>query len=393
MTDQNRVERQLVDWLEHRPDRMSEAAVVDLLATVRSTRQRRSWLPMPAERAVLIPGLRFGIVMLVLAALAVGTVMVGQVVERDQRDPVPAPIDVVFLRPPVTFGFEPLDGLIERAIAVADGHLVASATTVLNARSGGSATRIDELADRFDVVITSAIAASDPILEEIPAIAASHPTTTFIVFTDQEVSAPNVAVVHWRRADGGYLAGILAASMSGPRKPVGFLGGDANSSAVEEFERGFRAGATAVTPALVIATERVSFIDAAGAKAAMTRLLDTGAPVVFQAANPAGADAISVAADRDRFVIGVDIDQSAIAPDAVIASVRIRADFVIEEFMRAAGTGEVAGGIYEFGVAEGAIDLLYNPALERAMSDTVRDRIDQAVMAIRSGDIRLETQP
>jgi basic membrane protein A and related proteins len=125
----------------------------------------------------------------------------------------------------------------------------------------------------------------------------------------------------------------------------------------------------------------------------MGRLLDDGTRVVFQAAGPAGADAIAVAADRDRFVIGVDVDQAALAPDVVIASIRLRADIAATRFMRAAGNGEIEGGIYEFGVADGAIDLIYNPVLEGVVPASARDRLDQAIEAIRSGDLRMETQP
>lgn len=393
MTDPNRVERRLVDWLGLQPDRMPEQALADLVATVRATPQRRTWLPVSADRVLHIRAIQLVTIAALLAALAAGTVLVGQLVLRDDARPVPAPIDVLFVRPPASSGFEPLDGLIERAIADADGQLVASATTIQVAESNGLATQLDTLAERFDVVITTAISASDPLREELAAIAASHPATTFVIFSDQDVSAPNVAVVQWRRSEGGYLAGIFAASIVDGREALGFLGGDATSSAVDAFERGFRAGATDVAPAIRIAVERVGFIDSTGARAAMGRLLDDGARVVFQAVGPAGADAIGVAADRDRFVIGVDIDQSALAPDVVIASVRIRADVVAARFMRAAGDGEIEGGIYEFGVADGAIDLIYNPALEGVVPASARDRIDQAIEAIRSGELRMETQP
>jgi basic membrane protein A and related proteins len=218
-----------------------------------------------------------------------------------------------------------------------------------------------------------------------------HPGTTFIVFGEVELGGANIAVVHWRKAEGGYLAGILAAGLEPGATTAGFLGGAAASLDVDAFETGFRAGVESADTSIAVATERVGFNDTPGARSAMTRLLDEGSRVVFAAAGPAARDAMALAGDRGAFVIGVDEDQSSVAPSAVIASVRVRADVVVGRLLAARARGELIAGIYEFGAGDGSIDLYLNPALAGRVPPPVVERLDAAAAAFRTGTLNLES--
>jgi hypothetical protein len=199
------------------------------------------------------------------------------------------------------------------------------------------------------------------------------------------------ACFDWRKAEGGYLAGILAAGIAPDAATAGFLGGDTTSLDVDAFEAGFRSGVESAGTSIGVANERVGFNDGPGARSAMTRLLDAGSRVVFAAAGPAARDAMALAAERSAFVIGADEDESSLAPGVVIASVRVRADVVVGRLLAARSNGDLTAGIYEFGAGDGSIDLYLNPALATRVPSAVVSRIDAATEAFRSGTLSLES--
>jgi basic membrane lipoprotein Med (substrate-binding protein (PBP1-ABC) superfamily) len=112
---------------------------------------------------------------------------------------------------------------------------------------------------------------------------------------------------------------------------------------------------------------------------------------VFTAAGPSSGDALSLAAERGAFVIGADEDESAVAPAAVIASVRVRADVVVSRLLTARSGGRLISGVYEFGVADGSIDLYLNPALASRVPPAVIARLSAAVDAFRAGTLSVES--
>ncbi len=112
---------------------------------------------------------------------------------------------------------------------------------------------------------------------------------------------------------------------------MGFVGG-MEIPLIKKFEAGFRAGVQTTNPtAQVLVAYTGSFDNVAAGKQVAQDLMAKGADVVFQAAGSDGLGVIQAvkearAAGKNVYVIGVDSDQSHLAPDAVLTSMVKRVD-------------------------------------------------------------------
>ena len=167
-----------------------------------------------------------------------------------------------------------------------------------------------------NIIVTVGIQMSDPTL----AIAADFPDIHFIGVDQFQVEAvPNVTGVVFPNDQAGYLAGVLAASLS----ETGTIGGVYGPDVVEPvvaFAAGYEAGALSVNPDITVLTEfypgplDTGFRDLAWGAATAEAHIDADADVVFAAAGDTGNGAIVAVANRTteddpRYCIGVDTDQ------------------------------------------------------------------------------------
>ena len=114
----------------------------------------------------------------------------------------------------------------------------------------------------------------------------------------------------------GYLAGVLAASMS-KTDHVGVVGGLVVVPPVERFVEGYIDGAKSVKPDIV--TDFVyttSFTDPPQGNNAAQQMIDAGADVIFGAGGLTGNGALQAACQgTDVYAIGVDTDQFETLPE------------------------------------------------------------------------------
>ncbi len=113
----------------------------------------------------------------------------------------------------------------------------------------------------------------------------------------------------------GYLAGVLAASMT-KTDHIGVVGGLVVVPPVERFVEGYIDGAKSVNPAIV--TDFVyttSFTDPPQGTNAAQQMIDAGADVIFGAGGLTGNGALTAACAANVFAIGVDTDQFETLPE------------------------------------------------------------------------------
>ncbi|MBS2026903.1 MAG: BMP family ABC transporter substrate-binding protein [Deltaproteobacteria bacterium] len=172
---------------------------------------------------------------------------------------------------------------------------------------------------------------------------------------------PNVATITFREQEGSYLVGVLAALASKTGK-VGFVGG-MEMPLIKKFEAGFKAGVRATKPDAVILTAYTGSFDNPNAGKQTTQdLLGKGADVIFHAAGSDGLGVINAvkearAAGKNVFAVGVDSDQSHLAPDAVLTSMVKHVDLAVyREIERVKQNGFKAGD-EQWGLKEGGVGL------------------------------------
>ncbi len=219
--------------------------------------------------------------------------------------------------------------------------------------------------------------------DELESIAVENPDTLFAV-VDSEAEAPdNVMSLSFKEEEGSFLVGVIAA-MATETHTLGFVGG-VEDQTIESFEYGYRAGIKAVNPeARVLAEYTGCFDDAAKGEAAALALMDQGVDVIFHASGECGIGVIEAAAEREVWAIGVDKDQSEIAPETVLCSMFKRIDNGVYLSIQSFMDGEFEGGVYEFGLdfeAVGYSDEAGN------LTEEMRLTADGYAAAILAGDI------
>jgi basic membrane protein A len=184
--------------------------------------------------------------------------------------------------------------------------------------------------------------------EAMTQAAEQFPEQKFAI-VDAEVDAPNVASLLFAEHQGSFLVGVIA-GMKTETDTVGFIGG-LDMPLIQKFEYGFRAGVKAANPdAEVLVNYADSFEDAAIGKEIALVQNQEGADVIFHAAGGVGVGLINAAKENDFWAIGVDQDQSALAPDHVLCSMVKKVDNAVYLTTKDVVNGEFEGGVQIFDI-------------------------------------------
>ncbi len=199
----------------------------------------------------------------------------------------------------------------------------------------------------------------------VEAVARANPTARFLLIDSplldekgSPLALPNVRTVVFREEEGSFLVGALAGLVA--QDKVGFVGG-MQIPLIRKFEAGFRAGVRETNPkAQVLVQYTGSFDNVAAGKQAAQDLVAKGAEVIFHAAGSDGLGAIQAvaeahAAGKKVFAIGVDSDQSHLAPDAMLTSMMKRVDLAVWQAARDVADGKFTAGDQALGLKDNAV--------------------------------------
>ncbi|MBA3875521.1 MAG: BMP family ABC transporter substrate-binding protein [Anaerolinea sp.] len=242
----------------------------------------------------------------------------------------------------------------------------------------------------FDVVIDLEWSTAEALTVIAPEFADTRWT-----FMNFPVNGDNVTSFVFAEHEGSYLAGALAALVTSdtaipginPEKVIGVIGGT-KSTGIDKFLVGFIQGARDVDPDVEVLTSYTNdFGDAAKGQQAAEAMFEQGADIVFQVAGGAGLGVIQAAADAGVYAIGVDTDQSSIAPAAVLTSMIKRTDLAVYESVKRAIEGTLSGGeTVNLDLAAGGVEL---GTIHPSVPQEYLDRVDELRQQIVSGQIKV----
>jgi basic membrane protein A len=154
---------------------------------------------------------------------------------------------------------------------------------------------------------------------------------TFCVL-DGAPTAARAFGVQFRVREAAALAGAVAADRS-RSKILGFVGGS-DIPPITPFVEGFEYGARRLQPSVKVLKTYIgsgaeAFTNAARGHDRALELIRQGADVLFHAAGSSGAGVIAAAREKHCLAVGVDVNQSSLAPETVITSVLKRLDVAI----------------------------------------------------------------
>ena len=184
------------------------------------------------------------------------------------------------------------------------------------------------------------------------------PDPTFACAGDAATLLPNYQGVLFAEQQPGYLAGIVAASIS-KSGTVGAVGGT-NVPPVVRYWRGYENGAKSINPDIKVLYQEtdpnpaIGFNDPARGKAIAQQFIGQGADVLFQIAGLTGAGVLEAACNANIWGIGVDVDQVETLPalaKCIVTSAEKKLKSSVSTAVLSVGSGSFKGGnvVYDAG--------------------------------------------
>ncbi|MEO7667338.1 MAG: BMP family ABC transporter substrate-binding protein [Dehalococcoidia bacterium] len=268
---------------------------------------------------------------------------------------------------------------------------------------------------KFDIIVTVGFAAT----ADTYAAARANPTIKFIGVDqapclnaagdidptyadcsgDMSKLTPNYQGIQWKEQQPGYLAGIVAASISKSHH-IGAVGGTASVPAVPNYILGYQQGALSVDPNVKVeigylspAPDKTAFADPAAGTAFATQMLTANPDidVLFQVAGLSGNGVLAVACDKNIYGIGVDVDQFLSTPDTakctVVSAEKKLKKNVSDAIARIADKTD-KGGVLKLDISTDDVGLSPFHDSQSLITADIQAKLDAAVAAMKAGTLK-----
>jgi basic membrane protein A and related proteins len=253
----------------------------------------------------------------------------------------------------------------------------------------------------YDVVITVGFA-----LGEATAKAATAFPNTKFIGVDQFLSTSdtmptipaNLTGLNFPEDNAGFLVGALAAQMTTSKKLGAICGTDAVPP-VWRFGEGFKAGAAYIDPAVEVTVVYhndvgfdKTFSDPEWGATTANSMIDKGVDVIFGAGGKTGNGAVTAAAQKGVYAIGVDTDQYLTLPEAqkmMLSSAMKLITPGVFDLVKMAKEGKFPGGGNYFGTAG------YAPFhdLDSKVPAEVKAKMEAIAKGLIDGSIKTNVAP
>ncbi len=240
----------------------------------------------------------------------------------------------------------------------------------------------DYASQGFDLVIGHGSQYGSSLQE----IAPDFPETSFAWGTTAETfGQPNIFAYEAASQEGGYVNGVLAASLS-TSKVIGVVGpievGDAKL-----YVDGFKAGVAATNPDITVNVNYIgSFSDVALASEAATTHISAGADALTGTAQMV-VGAIGKAEEANALWFGTQSNQTSLAPSIVVASQVYHWEVALREIITLIGEGTLGGQSFKADLANGGEVIEFNP--DYALPDDVKALAESTIQGIIDGTITI----
>jgi len=223
------------------------------------------------------------------------------------------------------------------------------------------------------------------------------PDPTFACAGDAATLLPNYQGIVFAEEQAGYLAGIVAASIS-KTGTIGAVGGT-NVPAVVAYNAGYIAGAQSVNPDIKTLYQETNpdpakgFNDPATGKAIAQQFIGQGADVLFQIAGLTGQGVLEAACDADIYGIGVDVDQVETLPNlsgCIVTSAEKKLTNTVQAVAESVASGTFQAGTVSYNAASTppAIGLAPYHEFESLITPEIQAKLDEAMAAMASGELK-----
>jgi basic membrane protein A len=271
-------------------------------------------------------------------------------------------------------------------------------TTESSEYEGNIQSFIDE---SYGVIVTVGFA-----LGEATAAAAEENPDVHFIGVDQFQAGDDVVAglaldnyesVIFNEAQAGYLAGIVAASISESGE-VAAIGGSGTIPPVVNYARGYENGAHSVNPDATVHINYISddltvaFNDPTAGKTFADQFLqqNDNVDVLFQVAGKTGNGVLQSVTEAGIYGIGVDVDQWLSNPESAectVTSAEKKLTLAVSEGVAAVGDGSPRTGNVFYGADNDGIGLAPFYQFQDLITDEIQGLIDDAFEQMASGDL------
>jgi basic membrane protein A len=290
-----------------------------------------------------------------------------------------------------------------------------TAKSATSAVSADIAKNIQSFVDqKYDIIVTVGFAAgtdttkaakANPTIKFIgvdqgPCVTETgDPDPKFGCKGDAKKLLPNYQGIGWKEQQPGYLAGIVAASLS-KTGTIGAVGGTASVPAVPNYIAGYVNGAKSVKADIktVIqyvsaAPDKAAFADAPGGKAFAQQMLaaNKSIDVIFQVAGLTGNGVLQAACEANIVAIGVDVDQFVSTPEtakctAVSAEKKLKKN-VSDAIVRIKDKKDTGGGL-KLDLTTDDVGLSPFHDFESKITADTKSKIEKAIADMKAGTLQ-----
>ena len=225
---------------------------------------------------------------------------------------------------------------------------------------------------------------------------AGDPDPTYACAGDAAELLPNYQGLTFAEAQAGYLAGIVAATIS-ETGVIGAIGGIESVPPVTLYIAGYVNGAKSVNPDIEVLVSYVSeditvaFNDPTTGASLAEQMIGQDADVIFQVAGLSGQGALEAACDADVYGIGVDTDQALALANltCIVTSAEKKLVDAISEAIQRVADGTSVGGTLVLNAASDppkvGVSAFHNH--EDLLTDDLQAALNEATAGLASGDI------
>ena len=223
------------------------------------------------------------------------------------------------------------------------------------------------------------------------------PDPTFACAGDAATLLPNYQGIVFAEAQPGYLAGIIAGSLS-KSGTIGAVGGT-NVPAVVNYWRGYENGAKSVKPDIKVLYQETDpdpakgFNDQSKGKTIANQFMDQGADVMFQIAGLTGQGVLeAVCAKEGVWGIGVDVDQAVSLPNlskCIITSAEKKLVDTVTAVVLSVASGTFKAGTVAYNAASDppAIGLSDYHDNASVITPEIQAKVDTALAGLKDGSL------
>jgi len=209
---------------------------------------------------------------------------------------------------------------------------------------------------------------------------------------------PNYIQLSYQEDQAGYLAGIVAASVS-KKNTIGALGGITLCGPCVRYIQGYELGAKSINPDIKVETLWVTESDfnkafndpVTGKQLANQLIAQKGVDVLFQVAGKTGNGALEAACEGNILAVGVDVDQALSNPDTAKCTVTSATKSLtasVQQSIADIVAGTAKAGDSHWDATNDGIGAAPPHDLASQVPADVQGKLDAALAAMKAGTLK-----